>query len=156
MKISLFVFGKTKERFFQEAEAFYTSRVAPFADLQIVHLSESKITKSVSEETVLKEEEQKLFSVLPADAFFVALDPKGKQFLSEAFAQFLAKERDFGRGKIAFAIGGALGFSENVRKRSDMQLSLSAMTFPHDLVRTMFLEQLYRGFMILANREYHR
>ena len=156
MKISLFVFGKTKEQFFQASEAFYASRIAPFADLQIVHLSESKITKSVSEETVLKEEEQKLFSALPADAFFVVLDPRGKQVSSEAFAQFLAKERDFGRGKIVFAIGGALGFSDAVRAKADLLLSLSAMTFPHDLVRTMFLEQLYRGFMILANREYHK
>lgn len=156
MKISLFVFGKTKERFFQESEALYLTRIAPFADTTVTMLQEEKIGKSVSEETVLKEEEKRLFAALPSDSLFVALDPKGKSMSSEAFSEFLKSVRDFRGGKISFAIGGALGFSDGVRKKADLLLSLSPMTFPHDLVRTLFLEQLYRGFMILANREYHR
>ena len=104
----------------------------------------------------MAEEAERLFAALPADAALIALDERGKSLPSADLAALLAKERDGGRGSLAFILGGPDGLAEAVRKRAGRLLAFGAATWPHQLVRLMLAEQLYRATTILAGHPYHR
>ena len=152
MAIKLIVFGPTKEKFFKQSEDEYLKRLNRFAKLAYVELPASKNTDK--REVCLKMEEEALFRHLGETTYLILLDENGKEYNSRNFAeqlnQALVQHPD-----VAFAIGGAFGFSEKVHQRSNAKWSLSRLTFPHHLVRTIFLEQLYRGFTILNGGKYH-
>lgn len=145
MKIILLQVGKTKEAAALDLEKEFLKRLGAFCDLSI-------ITVKTSDQAT---ENHELQSKIPDDYTLVALDLTGKQMTSEQFARFLEKQRDLEGGKLCFMIGGPHGFTPETLSRADHTLSLSKMTFTHQMVRLFLLEQIYRGFMIVEGRKYH-
>lgn len=154
-KIQIVVFGKTEKKFFQESEDFYLKRLSPFTQVEYVLLKDEKIGKGVDEKKIKAKEAKKFFEVFPKKNYLVACDVKGKKLSSEDLAETLEKI-SFTHSGITFVIGSALGLPSEILDACDAKISFSAMTFPHDFFRSMLLEQLYRSFMILGNREYHK
>ena len=152
MGLKLIVVGKTKKTFFEESEREYLKRLKKYCKLNYRIVSSSK--KSDLKDACLKMEEDQILKNINTQDFLILLDEKGKQYSSRAFASQL-NERLVRDSNIVFAIGGAFGFSEKVYNRSNMVWSLSSLTFPHHMVRTIFLEQLYRSFTILKGEHYH-
>jgi 23S rRNA (pseudouridine1915-N3)-methyltransferase len=155
MKIQIIVFGKTAKKFFTESEEFYLERIKPFAKIEYIVLPEEKISKTIHGETLKNREAEKFFKIFPEKNFLFACDPAGKNFSSEQFTQKLQNAQVSHSG-ITFVVGGALGLSQKILDRADQKISFSQMTFPHDLFRSMLLEQIYRSYMIAGNREYHK
>ena len=155
MKIQIIMFGKTAKQFFTESEKFYLDRIKPFSTVEYIILPEEKISKTINGEQVKDREAEKFFTKYNASNFLIACDPHGKHFTSEKFTEVLEKTKITHSG-VTFVIGGALGLSQKILEKSHQKISFSAMTFPHDLFRTMLLEQIYRTFMISGNREYHK
>ncbi|MDC3406948.1 23S rRNA (pseudouridine(1915)-N(3))-methyltransferase RlmH [Bacteroidia bacterium] len=152
MGLKLIVVGKTKKPFFEESEKEYLKRLNKYCKLNYTIVSSSK--KSDQKDACLKMEEYQILKNINAQDFLILLDEKGKQYSSRAFASQL-NERLVRDSSIVFAIGGAFGFSKKVYERANMIWSLSSLTFPHHMVRTIFLEQLYRSFTILNGENYH-
>ena len=155
MKISLIVVAKTLSLYLQEGENEYINRLKHYSDFEYLVIPALKNTKALNEQQQ-KIEEGKLIlnKVVPSD-FCVLLDENGSTFGSEKFAEFLQNKALSGIKRLVFIVGGPYGFSEDVYQRADYKLSLSKMTFSHQMVRLIFLEQLYRAFTILKNEPYH-
>ena len=159
MNVNVVCIGKLKERFWQEACAEYAKRLSRFVTLQITELKEVRLPDKAgpAEESAVKEAEGRaILKVLPEDAFVVALDLKGKTMDSPALAVFLEDIQRQGRGRLVFVIGGSLGLSAAALDRADLRLSFSDFTFPHQLMRVILLEQLYRACKISAGEKYHK
>ncbi len=155
MKIQIVVFGKSAKKFFAQSEDFYQERIRPFAKLEYLVLPEEKISKTIHGEVLKDREAEKFFKVYNERNLLVACDVLGKNLSSEKFSELMQKSQVSHPG-ITFVVGGALGLSQKILEKSQQKISFSAMTFPHDLFRVMLLEQVYRGFMIAGNREYHK
>jgi len=158
MKITILQVGKTKNSYFQEAEAEYLKRLSAFADVKIITLKEATASYDQNESTrsVAKQKEaMDLQQHLPKDTFLIALDEHGKTMSSHEFATFLTKKRDFEGANITFMIGGPFGLAEQILKKAQLKLSFSPMTFTHEMIRTILLEQIYRGFTIMTGKKYH-
>ncbi len=158
MKIRIICVGKLKERFFREAAEEYLKRLSRYADVSVVELSDEKTPERASEkerEQILRKEGERILSKIRDDEKVIALAIDGKKFSSEGFSGLISDIRDESRD-IAFVIGGSLGLWDQVMKRSDMGLSFSDMTFPHQLMRVILLEQVYRAFRIMNNEPYHK
>lgn len=151
MKIHVIQIGKTKESFWQEACGEYAKRLG---GLKITTLKEVSPSKTVTIEKCLKEEGRSIISSIADGHFVVVLDEKGRQMDSKEFGKFFEDKRDEGRA-ICFVIGGAFGLCDAVRQRADMVLSMSKMTFTHQMIRPFLLEQIYRGLSIADGKEYH-
>ena len=159
MNVNVVCIGKLKERYWQEACAEYAKRLSRFLSLQVTELREERLPEKAgaAEERAVKEAEgQAILKALPEEAFVIALDLKGKTMDSPALAHYLDDLRLQGRSHIAFVIGGSLGLSESVLRRADLRLSFSEFTFPHQLMRVILLEQLYRARKISAGEKYHK
>lgn len=145
MKVKLFLTGKTTDKNIQALLQDYVARLKHYADFEEVILPASN-----------KEEEcANLLKRIQASDVLILLDEKGKQYTSVQFAQQLNTWMVSGKKNLVFVIGGAYGFTEAVYERADYKLSMSGFTFPHQLARLIFAEQLYRGFTILKNEKYH-
>ncbi|MCC7432365.1 23S rRNA (pseudouridine(1915)-N(3))-methyltransferase RlmH [Candidatus Peregrinibacteria bacterium] len=158
MKITIIQVGKTKQSFFQQSEAEFQKRLQTYADLQIVTISEHSIDDSSNQrlrEQAKQKEAENILKALPKDFFIVVLDETGQSFDSPRFAQKLGQLRDFEGGKVCFIIGGPFGLSAEIKKQARLILSFSSLTFTHEIIRTLLLEQLYRAFTILQNKTYH-
>ena len=164
MKITIVQVGKTKEAYFREAEEEYLKRLRLFADVKILTLKEVSINKGNSgaarDEVKNKEAVEILKAISTAGAggngaYLVALDEHGKQMDSMAFSGFLLKNRDFGGGNICFVIGGCYGLGEEILNKADYKLSFSSLTFTHEMIRTLLLEQIYRAFTLITGKNYH-
>ena len=155
MKISLYVFGKIKSKFWQTACAEYSGRIAHYNSLEIKILKDSRFDEKDVRKAI-EDESSRLLATLPPAAFFVALDSRGKQTSSPQLAALISQKQTYGPSELIFAIGGAFGFSEVVLQRADRILSLSKMTFPHELARVILLEQIYRALTILRGEKYHK
>ncbi len=138
MKITLVVVGKTQTKDLQESVLDYSKRISRYCGFEMIDTSDEKLVKVLEK----------------FDRVFL-LDEKGKEYTSMEMSVFIDKQMNSGVKNIAFVVGGPFGFSEEVRAIADSSLALSKMTFPHDLVRVIFLEQLYRAFSILKNEKYH-
>ncbi len=149
MNIEILCVGKLKERYWQEAAAEYIKRLSRFCKLNICEIGESR-SDSVEEES------KEILMRIPKTSFVIALDVGGKKMSSEGFAKKIADLGLEGRSDICFIIGGSNGFDDRVRKASDMRLSFSDFTFPHQMMRVILLEQIYRAFKINANEKYHK
>jgi 23S rRNA (pseudouridine1915-N3)-methyltransferase len=145
MKITIIQVGKTKESSYQEIEQEFLKRLGPYCDLQTIIIKTSDIAT----------ENIQIQQKIPQGQIVVALDGRGAQFTSEEFATKLEKWRDLEGGKITFIIGGPHGLTPETLERVNVKLSFSKMTFTHQMVRLFLLEQIYRGFMILAGKSYH-
>lgn len=159
MKITVVAVGKLKERYLKEGIAEYAKRLSRFCDLQIVEAEDEQAPDSLSaaqEEQIKKKEAAGIMSKLKEGTFLIVLDVKGARKTSEAFASALQSCFTSGRSNITFVIGGSLGLDAELVQKADLKLSLSDMTFPHQLTRLILLEQLFRAFKIMNGETYHK
>lgn len=151
--------GKLKEAYWRDACAEYTKRLSGFCRLQIVEVAEERLPDSPSAAQItaaLEEEGHRLLSRIPAGAAVIALCIEGKSISSEMLSEQLSKWTVDGVSHVAFVIGGSFGLSPLVKETAKLRLSMSAMTFPHQLARVMVLEQLYRALQISSGGKYHK
>lgn len=157
--ITILAVGKLKEKYLSEGTAEYTKRLSAFARLNIVEVEDEGFADSLAPaglEKVKEREGERLLARLRPGTFLIALDVKGRAHTSEEMAGVLSRLAVEGRGDLTFAIGGALGLSDKVLERAHLKLSFSKMTFPHQLMRLILLEQIFRWFKIVRGEPYHR
>jgi 23S rRNA (pseudouridine1915-N3)-methyltransferase len=147
--------GKTTDKNVSTLVDLYARRIKKYSVFEIITLPELKNTKNMPVQEQKIKEAAKIFQSIVDDDYVILLDEKGKEFRTVEFSGFLEKLFFLPKKRIVFIIGGPWGFSEDVYSRSDFKLSLSKMTFPHQLVRLLFLEQLYRVFTIIKGESYH-
>ena len=155
MKIVLLTIGKTTEKYLIEGIAQYQKRLKHYTKFEMMEIQNMKHSKNFSNAELMKMEGELILKKLQNADHLVLLDNQGKDFTSPQFAQKLQSWMLSGKKRIVFVVGGAYGFSEEVYKRGNEKISLSKMTFPHQMVRLFFAEQLYRAFTILNNEPYH-
>lgn len=159
MRITVISVGKIKEKYLVGAINEYSKRLSAYCNLTHIEVTDEKAPETLSEkeEDMIKEKEgQKILSKIKDSQYVFALDLSGKQRSSEEFAGELEKLPVYGNGDIVFVIGGSLGLSTEVIKRSNTQICFSRMTFPHQLMKVILLEQVYRGFRIMKGEPYHK
>ncbi|HIT64841.1 MAG TPA: 23S rRNA (pseudouridine(1915)-N(3))-methyltransferase RlmH [Candidatus Ventrimonas merdavium] len=159
MKITLVTVGKIKEKFYTDAIAEYTKRLSRYCKLEIVQVADEKTPDKASEteERQIKEREGKrVLAQIKEGAYVIALAIQGEMLSSEQLAGKLERLGIEGQSQLVLVIGGSLGLSEEVLRRADYQLSFSRMTFPHQLMRVILLEQLYRSYRIIQGEPYHK
>ncbi len=155
MKITLINTGKTHEKHIREGVDLYIKRLQKYVPVAVVDIPEIKGAGGVTSEKQKVMEGTALIRQMARHDYIIVLDEKGVEFGSEEFAEHMQKIMNRGYKSLAFITGGAFGFSREVYSKSDERISLSRMTFPHQLVRLIFIEQLYRAFTILNNEPYH-
>ena len=159
MNVTVICIGKLKERFWTEAVQEYSKRLNKYCTLSIDELKEEKAPENPSEaeENAVKEAEGKsILKHIKKDTYVIALEIQGKELSSEDLAEKLDQLGLKGKSDVAFIIGGSIGLSKEVLERADFRLSFSKMTFPHQMMRVILLEQIYRGFKINRNETYHK
>ncbi|GAB4281164.1 MAG: 23S rRNA (pseudouridine(1915)-N(3))-methyltransferase RlmH [Coriobacteriia bacterium] len=154
MRISILAVGRLKERWWSQAADEYLKRLGPFARTEVLEVPDRDVSRQ--EDAAVAREGDDLLRALPEGAYVVALDSSGKERTSEELAAWLEQRMLGGVSHIAFVVGGAAGLDRRVVERADESLSLSAMTFPHQMARVILLEQLYRAFKIIRGEPYHR
>jgi len=155
MKVTVLVVGKNKEAYINEALREYEKRINKYLPFQIEEISGIKGSKKYAEKEIKEKEGRNILKRLPTEGFVVLLDERGKQMKSGGFANWLQKVMNSGTRNLVFVIGGAYGFCDEVYEKADMTLSLSKMTFSHQIARIVFAEQLYRAFTIIKGEPYH-
>ncbi len=159
MKISIVCVGKIKESFYRQAIEEYAKRLSKYCKLEIIEVGDEKTPDKASEalESQIKEKEaDRILEKIKEDAYVFTLEIKGKSYTSEAFAEMIQKTTVQGKSHLVFVIGGSLGLHEKVLKRSNHAISFSDMTFPHQLMRVILTEQIYRAFRIINGEPYHK
>jgi 23S rRNA (pseudouridine1915-N3)-methyltransferase len=155
MKIAFIQTGRTIDRNLLAVIDDYTSRIRKYCPFEIVTIPEIKNTRNMPFDEQKKKEGKKILESMNNDDYVILLDEHGVELRTRAFSEMMEKFFMLPKKRILFITGGAWGFSEEVYKRADMKMSLSKMTFPHQLVRLLFLEQLYRAFTIMKGEPYH-
>ena len=153
MDVRLIVVGKIKEKFLTDAINEYIKRIKPFVNLEIIEIKE--LNNSESEKNLL-EEGKNILKYISSNDFVVTLEIEGKMLTSVELSDYISKHYTYNNKVMTFIIGSSDGLSEEVKRRSDYKLSFSKMTFPHQLMRVIFLEQLYRAFSIINHSKYHK
>lgn len=159
MKITVLCVGKVREKFYSDAIAEYMKRLGRYCTPEIIEVQDEKTPDGAAEainRQIKEKEGERLLSKIKDGAYVIALAIKGKKFSSEELAKKIEQIGVDGFGHIILIIGGSLGLSDAVLKRSDLQLSFSDMTFPHQLMRVMLLEQVYRSYRIISGEPYHK
>ena len=159
MNINIIAVGKIKEKYLKDAIDEYKKRLSRFCKLTITEVSDEPMSQNPSEkeiEDILKKEGEKIASAIKNTDVLVTLCVEGTQRTSEEFAQFISSECVKGANTFTFIIGGSVGLSDKIKSMSNLKLSFSKMTFPHQLMRVVLLEQIYRAFKINANENYHK
>ncbi|MCI9412575.1 MAG: 23S rRNA (pseudouridine(1915)-N(3))-methyltransferase RlmH [Eubacterium sp.] len=159
MKIRILCVGKIKEKFMREALGEYSKRLSRYIKLEIIEVVDEKTPDSASEKEenqIRDKEAERLLKQIRQEDYVIALAIDGKMYDSVAFSRKLDRFGMLGRGSVVFVIGGSLGLGEQVLERADESISFSKMTFPHQLMRVILLEQIYRGYRILRNEPYHK
>ncbi len=159
MKITVISVGKLKEKYLQMGIEEYSKRLSRYVKLEMIEVADEKAPENMSEaqeDIVRKKEGERILSNIKEGEYVVALAINGRQLSSEGLAEFLQKNMTSGISQIVFVIGGSIGLSKEVLDRADYKLSFSNMTFPHQLMRMILLEQIYRGFRIINNEPYHK
>lgn len=159
MKITLVSVGKLKEKYLKQGIQEYMKRLSAYAKVDIVEVADEKAPENMSDAEMLevkRKEGERILSHISQDTYVISLEINGKMLSSEQLAAKMDELATYGKSKIAFVIGGSLGISEEVQKRSDLALSFSKMTFPHQVMRLILLEQVYRAFRINRGEPYHK
>ncbi|MBY0097540.1 23S rRNA (pseudouridine(1915)-N(3))-methyltransferase RlmH [Mesobacillus maritimus] len=159
MHISIVTVGKLKEKYLKQGIEEYIKRLNSYAKIEIFEVPDEKAPEELSEvemEQVKQKEGERILAKIHQDTYVIALAINGKLKTSEGLAENLDKLATYGKSKVAFVIGGSLGLSNEVLKRADEQLSFSKMTFPHQLMRLILVEQIYRAFRINRGEPYHK
>ncbi|MBR2143392.1 23S rRNA (pseudouridine(1915)-N(3))-methyltransferase RlmH [Anaerovibrio sp.] len=158
MKINIVAAGRIKEKYLTDGINEFLKRLTPFANVKIIEINEERMKENPSEAEkmqTLSNEGLRLLRQVPAGTYLIVLDVYGDALSSEALAEKLDSLALAGKSNITFLIGGAFGLSDEVRKAADMRLSFSAMTFTHQMVRLLLVEQIYRAFKISRGEKYH-
>lgn len=159
MKVTILCVGKIKEKFYRDAIAEYEKRLSRYCKLEIVEVADEKTPDNASElvETQIKEKEaERMERYIKDGAYVIALAIEGKQLDSVELSEKIEQLGTSGTSHIIFVIGGSLGLAEQILKRADYKLSFSKMTFPHQLMRVILLEQVYRSYRIMNHEPYHK
>jgi len=159
MKITLISVGKLKEKYLKDAIAEYAKRLSKYCKLDIIEVADEKTPDNASEtveEQIKNKEADRILKYIKSDAYVITLEIKGKQLTSEELAEKIDVLGIQGTSHIVFIIGGSIGLGTEVLKRSDYALSFSKMTFPHQLMRVILLEQIYRSYRIICKEPYHK
>ena len=158
MKITIACVGKIKEKYLTAGIDEFTKRLTPFCKLETVAINEEKMPDNPSpaeKEQVLEKETQRLLAIIPENSYIILLDVIGKQLSSPELASKINALALSGNSHITFVIGGAFGYTDALRKRADYALSFSKMTFTHQMIRLLLIEQIYRAFKISRGEKYH-
>ncbi|MFQ3369236.1 MAG: 23S rRNA (pseudouridine1915-N3)-methyltransferase [Flavobacteriaceae bacterium] len=153
MNIKLIVIGETNNKDLKQLVNQYISKLKHYIKFELVVLKDER--KKLQQNVQIKKEGEKILSILKKNDFIILLDENGEQLSSVGFSKFIQKKLNSGMKTLTFIVGGPYGFSDEVKAMSKQQLSLSKMTFSHEMVRLFFTEQLYRAFSILNNEPYH-
>lgn len=159
MNIYIYSIGKIKKEYLKEAIADYTKMLKSYASVKIIEFPDKKAPENISSkdmEIIKNEECEKILEKISDKDYVISLDILGKSLDSVKFSEKISEIMLMGHSKIIFVIGGSLGISNDLLKRSDFKLSFSKMTFPHQLMRVILLEQIYRAFRIINNHPYHK
>ena len=155
MKIKLLVVGKTKDSLLVQLTDDYIKRLTHYTNFEFQMIPDLKKVKNLSKSEIKEKEGILLVNQVDNTDWVVILDEKGKEYTSTQFSNFLQKKMNAGHKQLVFIIGGAYGFSDAVYQRANEKVSLSKMTFSHQMIRLFAVEQIYRGFTILKNEPYH-
>lgn len=159
LNIQIVCVGKIKEAFYRDAIAEYTKRLGRYCKLKIIEVADENTPQNASvilEEQIREKEAERILKAISDHTYVCILAIEGKEFDSVSFAQKIDSLATNGASDITFVIGGSLGLAASVYQKADMKLSFSKMTFPHQLMRVILLEQIYRGFRIIHNEPYHK
>ncbi|MCL4424348.1 MAG: 23S rRNA (pseudouridine(1915)-N(3))-methyltransferase RlmH [Firmicutes bacterium] len=159
MKIKIILIGQIKESFWREGAAEYLKRLKPYTQIELISVPDEAFPEGITPgqiQAVLRLEGERARREIPPGSFIVALDRQGQQFSSEGIASWLGKRTLAGQSHFTFVIGGTLGLDQELLNESSLRLSLSTLTFPHQMVPLLLLEQIYRAFKIIRNEPYHR
>ena len=159
MKITVVCVGRLKEKFYRDAVEEYAKRLGKYCKLEILEVADEKTPDGASalqEDKILEKEAARILDKLREDAYVCTLEIAGKKLSSEGLAEWMEQLTIRGISHIAFVIGGSLGLHSSVRNRADFSLSFSDMTFPHQLMRVVLCEQIYRAFRIMNGEPYHK
>ena len=159
MKITVITVGKIKEKYLRDAIAEYTKRLSRYCKLEIIEVADEKTPDQASEtveEQIRDKEGERILKYIRGDMYVVTLEINGKMLSSEELADKINMLGIQGQSSVAFVIGGSIGLGREVLKRSDYALSFSKMTFPHQLMRVILLEQVYRSYRIINGEPYHK
>jgi 23S rRNA (pseudouridine1915-N3)-methyltransferase len=155
MKIALVQTGKTADKNVAAIADLYSSRINKYISFEIITIPDIKNSGNLTVQEQKIREGKKIMQAFGNDDWVVLLDEKGKEFRTTEFSEYMENAFMMSRKRFLFVIGGPWGFSDEVQQRADFRISLSKMTFPHQLVRLLFLEQLYRAFTIIRGEPYH-
>ncbi|MFS0774542.1 23S rRNA (pseudouridine(1915)-N(3))-methyltransferase RlmH [Neobacillus sp. 3P2-tot-E-2] len=159
MNISIVTVGKLKEKYLKMGIDEYLKRLNAYAKVEVVEVADEKAPEELSESEMIQvkqKEGERILAKISQDTYVIALAINGKMQSSEELADTLDKLATYGKSKIAFIIGGSLGLSEEVLKRANEKLSFSKMTFPHQLMKLILVEQIYRAYRINRGEPYHK
>ena len=154
MKITILTVGKIKEKYLKDAIAEYAKRLSRYCKLEIVEVADEKTIENARQ--IRDKEAERLMKYIREDAYVITLEIKGKQLTSEELSEKINQLGIQGKSHIIFVIGGSIGLGDEILKRSDYALSFSKMTFPHQLMRVILLEQIYRSYRIINGEPYHK
>lgn len=155
MKIDLIIVGDTKKKWVREGEAEYIVRLNRYVKFDRVVVPDVKVTLSQGQQRHKELEGSAILEKLAPSDVLILLDERGKELTSREFANFLQRQFNAGTRRLVFAVGGPFGFSQEIYDRANGKISFSKMTFPHDVIRVVFMEQIYRAFTIINNQPYH-
>ena len=159
MKITIITVGKIKEKFYKDAISEYEKRLSKYCKLEIKEAADEKTPDQASEnvnQQILEKEGERIKNLIPKDSYVIPLAIEGKKYDSVGFSQMIQKNTVSGVSHITFIIGGSLGIMDEIKKASNQMISFSDMTFPHQLMRVILLEQIYRAFRIINGEPYHK
>lgn len=159
MRVTILSVGKIKEPYLRDAIKEYAKRLGKYCKLEILEAADEKTPDFLSgtaAELVRKKEGERLLKYLPKEAFVITLEISGKQLTSEEFSQKIQSLAVQGVSHLVFVIGGSLGLGQNILEKSDFAISFSKMTYPHQLMRVILLEQIYRSYRIANGEPYHK
>ncbi len=155
MNIKILQIGKTEEKFLQTGIEEYENRLRKYINVDVITLPNLKNSKNLKPEQVKQGEAKLILEQMAKVDYVILLDEHGKKFRSVAFADYLQKQFNSGKKTLMFIIGGAFGFSDEIYEKAHFKIALSDMTFSHQMIRLLFIEQLYRAMTILRNEPYH-
>ncbi len=156
MNINIISVGKIREKFIKQGVEEFLKRISPYSSLKITEIPAEDLRSDISTEKILEKEAEKILCNIKENTYVIALDRMGQKLSSEKFAKKLGEISSQGISRVVFIIGSSEGLACRVKKSADMLLSFSDMTFPHQIMRLVLVEQIYRAFKILKNEPYHK
>lgn len=156
MKIKAIFVGRLQDRYLKDGIETYRDRISRYAPIDLIEVEDEAVTAKADAVRIKEREGERILKKVSPGSVLVALDERGKGLSSEGLADFIKKAMDAGKKEISFSVGGSLGLGEKVKEEADLILSLSPMTFTHQMVRLILLEQIYRAFTIIKGEPYHK